>query len=121
MLNFGPSSVVLPVYFTSIMRASPLARQGFSEVPTPLEPLGQSSRSLGAGSGVGVGAGATTAALGVGAAAFFSAGSSSQLHKSAAKANASRGLCETVKCVIRRRDATPLTSSRATDAADVAA
>src|SRR5262245_28009671 len=84
--NLGPSSVVLPVYLTSIMRVSPLPRQGAAEVPTPLEPWGQSSRSLGGASAVGATAGAalaSAAALGlVGAASFL--GSSSQPSRSAA-------------------------------------
>src|SRR4051812_26854678 len=60
------------------MRASPLARHGLSDVPTPLEPLGQSSRSLaGGGSTLGAGGGATAAAaLGFAAAGFFSTSSS---------------------------------------------
>ena len=56
-LNFGPSSVVLPEYLTSIIRESPLPLHGSPEVPMPLDPSGQSSRGLGGGGGVGVGVG----------------------------------------------------------------
>src|SRR5690349_3340002 len=81
MLNLGPSSVVLPVYFTSIMRRSPLAKHGSASVPTPLEPFGQSSRSLGGAGGV-LGAGGATAAggaaLGATAGGSFFFASSSQ-------------------------------------------
>src|SRR4051794_35183415 len=79
MLNLGPSSVVLPVYVTVIMRESPLARHGSACVPTPLDPAGQSSRSLGAGAAVGggaTGAAAATEALGLEAGASFFASSS---------------------------------------------
>src|SRR5687768_16580842 len=77
MLNFGHSSVVLPVYATSIMRESPLARHGLSLVPGRVEPLGQSSLLLGV-SALGVGGGAATAAaaLGLAGAASFLAASS---------------------------------------------
>jgi hypothetical protein len=52
------------------MRESPLPRHGSVKVPTPLDPSGQSSRSLGGWAlGVGVGAGATVAAEALGLAA----------------------------------------------------
>ena len=93
-MNFGPSSVVLPVYFTSIMRESPLPLHGASMVPMPLDPSGQSALGLG-GSGVGGGGGGAgaTEALGfsAGASGF---GSSLQLKSSVPNANATRAFDE---------------------------
>ena len=60
------------------MRELPLAKQGSAEVPTPLDPLGQSSRSLGGAGGVlgtGGGVGAGAAALGLVAAGGFASSS----------------------------------------------
>src|SRR5687767_9161220 len=61
----GPFSSVLPVHFTSIARAVPFASQGFSCVPSPLEPLGQScfttAVALGAGALVVAAAGVAVA------------------------------------------------------------
>src|SRR6478752_3589091 len=76
------------------MRDSPLARQGSAEVPTPLEPLGQSSRSLGGAGGVlgtgGVGM-AAAGALGLAGGASFLA-SSSQPSRSVVNERASSSL-----------------------------
>jgi hypothetical protein len=69
------------------MRESPLPRQGLSDVPTPLDPFGQSSRSLGGASAVGAAGGGATAAVGALALATGGAslaGSSSQPQASAA-------------------------------------
>src|SRR6478609_1144121 len=73
------------------MRASPFPRHGSFWVPTPLEPSGQSSRSLG-GAGVGGGGGGVTTAaeaLGFAGGSSFCAGSS-QPSSSVASANADR-------------------------------
>src|SRR5262245_22010046 len=51
--NDGPSSAILPVQATSIMRAIPLPSHGSLKVPTPLESLGQSSRGWAGGGGGG--------------------------------------------------------------------
>src|SRR6187402_213213 len=77
------------------MRDSPVARHGLAEVPMPLEPLGQSSRSLAGGSALGAGGGATTggAALGLAADGFFSA-SSSQPARSVARPSTTQSLDE---------------------------
>src|SRR3954465_8847323 len=87
-LNFGPSSVVFPVYFTSIMRDSPLPLQGSAGVPSPLEPSGQSSRGFGGSTfGGGGGSEATAVALGF-AGAGASVGSFEQPKTSGASTRA---------------------------------
>src|SRR5579864_5717412 len=57
-LKWGPFSSVLPVHATSIIRAVPVASQGLEKVPSPVEPLGQSTG--GAALAVAAGAGGTS-------------------------------------------------------------
>src|SRR5262245_31444272 len=66
--NEGPLSSSFLVHWTSIIRDLPCASQGFANVPSPLDPSGQSVRgaalATGVGAGVGAGAGGCLAAVG---------------------------------------------------------
>src|SRR5215470_8859364 len=78
----GPLSSVLPVHATSIMRADPFASHGLVNVPSPLEPLGQSAgAALAVALGVGALADAEGAAEAVGAASADAGGLLSSLEQ----------------------------------------